>query len=40
MKRAVARGLLRRDFHDLELIGVDEKAFKKGHNYFTLVTNP
>jgi len=39
MKRAVARGLLRRDFHDLELIGVDEKAFKKGHNYFTLVTN-
>ena len=37
MKRAVARGLSRRKRIDAEFIGVDEKAFKKRHKYFTLV---
>lgn len=39
MKRAVDRGLARRELKDLHLVGVDEKAFKKGHNYFTIVSN-
>ena len=39
MKRAVERGLSRRTHEDVHLIGVDEKAFKRGHNYFTIVSN-
>ena len=37
MERAVARGLARRSIERLPAIGIDEKAFRKGHNYLTLV---
>jgi transposase len=39
MQRAVARGLKRREAEAIPRIGVDEKAFRKGHKYATLVTN-
>lgn len=38
-QRAVARGLARRKAEIVEHIGVDEKAFTKGHRYFTLVND-
>ena len=37
--RAVARGLARRDAKPPTQIGVDEKSFKKGHEYVTVVTD-
>jgi transposase len=37
MERAVARGLARRTQEDVHLLGVDEKAFCKGHEYVTVV---
>lgn len=37
MLRAVERGLLRRNGVEARRIGVDEKAWKKGHSYHTLV---
>lgn len=37
MKRAVERGLRRRDAQSPVLIGVDEKSFQKGHEYVTVV---
>jgi len=39
MERAVARGLERRQAEALPQLGVDEKAFRKGHKYFTLVND-
>ncbi len=39
MERAVARGLERRQAEPLPQLGVDEKAFRKGHKYFTLVND-
>jgi transposase len=39
MERAVARGLKRREAEAIPRIGVDEKAFRKGHKYATLVTD-
>jgi transposase len=39
MERAVARGLKRREAEVIPRIGVDEKAFRKGHKYATLVTD-
>jgi transposase len=39
MDRAVARGLARRKAEPLKYIGVDEKAFRKGHNYLTIVND-
>ncbi len=39
MERAVKRGLERREAEDLIYIGVDEKAFRKGHQYLTLVND-
>jgi len=38
-RRAVARGLARRQAEPIPYIGVDEKAFRKGHRYVTLVTD-
>jgi transposase len=35
--RAVERGLKRKKKHQLVGIGIDEVAYKKGHNYFTIV---
>ena len=39
MERAVKRGLERRQTEPVAQIGVDEKAFRKGHNYLTLVND-
>src|SRR5439155_1432854 len=39
MERAVKRGLQRREAESVTKIGVDEKAFRKGHSYFTLVND-
>ena len=39
MKRAVKRGLLRREAQRVSEIGVAEKAFRKGHSYFTLAND-
>src|SRR5207249_10885800 len=39
MERAVKRGLQRREAESVSKIGVDEKAFRKGHSYYTLVND-
>jgi transposase len=39
MQRAVQRGLKRRAAEPVPYLGVDEKAFRKGHRYATLVTD-
>jgi transposase len=39
MQRAVRRGLARRAAEPIPRLGVDEKAFRKGHRYATLVTD-
>jgi transposase len=39
IKRAVERGLRRRKAEPVRLIGVDEKAFRRGHRYLTLVND-
>lgn len=36
-RRAVARGQLRKELKRMQYIGVDEKAFRKGHRYVTVV---
>ena len=37
MRRAVARGQARKEARPIAYIGVDEKAFRKGHRYHTIV---
>ena len=37
MEKAVARGLAAKEHRAPELVGVDEKAAREGHNYLTLV---
>ncbi len=39
MERAVKRGLARRQAEEMPQLGVDEKAFRKGHKYLTLVND-
>ena len=39
MERAVQRGLQRREAETVRQIGVDEKAFRKGQSYLTLVND-
>ena len=39
MKRAVERGLERRQLDQLKHLGLDEKSFKRGHSYITLLTD-
>jgi transposase len=39
MQRAVERGLGRRAAQPLTYLGVDEKSFRKGHRYVTIVTD-
>ena len=39
MDRAVERGLSRREAEPVPRLGVDEKAFRKGHRYVTIVTD-
>jgi len=36
--RAVQRGLARRQAEPIRHLGVDEKAFRKGHQYMTVVS--
>lgn len=38
--RAVARGLLRRKLAVATELSLDEKSFKKGHNYITVLSDP
>src|SRR5712692_4495444 len=39
MERAVKRGLHRRKAEPIRHLGVDEKAFRKGHKYMTVVND-
>lgn len=39
MQRAVERGLQRRQIDSLPYVGIDEKSFRKGHNYISLLTD-
>jgi transposase len=39
MDRAVERGLNRRQAEPVKHVGIDEKAYQKGHRYFTLVND-
>lgn len=39
MGRAVERGLSRRQMEGLKNLGMDEKSFKRGHSYVTLLTD-
>jgi transposase len=39
LERAVKRGLHRRQAEPIRHLGVDEKAYRKGHKYFTLVND-
>jgi len=39
LERAVKRGLARRQAEEIPQLGVDEKAFRKGHKYLTLVND-
>jgi len=39
MERAVERGWKRREAEPIPAVGIDEKAFRKGHHYFTLVND-
>ena len=39
MERAVQRGLERRQAEPIAHLGVDEKAFRKGHSYLTVVND-
>ena len=39
MKRAVERGLLRRNEEEIPWLGMDEKSFRKGHNYISVLND-
>jgi len=39
MARAVARGMERRTIAELELVGIDEKSFRKGQDYIALMSD-
>jgi len=39
MDRAVARGLARRDKDEIPWIGMDEKSFRSGHNYISVLND-
>jgi len=39
MDRAVARGLERRETTHIPHLGIDEKSFRKGHDYITVLTD-
>ena len=39
MRRAVERGLERREMDQLKYLGMDEKSFKRGHSYITLLSD-
>lgn len=39
MDRAVSRGMKRRDAEEISWIGMDEKSFRKGHNYISVIND-
>jgi len=39
MRRAVERGLQRREIEEVRLVGIDEKSFRKGQDYIALMTD-
>ena len=39
MKRAVERGLLRRNDEEIPWLGMDEKSFRKGHHYISVLND-
>jgi transposase len=39
MERAVQRGLERRELEKLDYLGIDEKSFRRGHSYVTLLVD-
>jgi transposase len=39
MERAVQRGLARREPEEIAWIGMDEKSFRSGHNYISLIND-
>jgi len=39
MERAVQRGLARRELESLDYLGIDEKSFRRGHSYVTLLVD-
>lgn len=39
MQRAVQRGLERRELELIEYVGIDEKSFRRGHSYVTLLVD-
>ena len=39
MQRAVERGMQRRSVEELEFVGIDEKSFRKGQSYVTIMTD-
>ena len=39
MRRAVHRGLARRENHEVAWIGMDEKSFRKGHQYISVLND-
>lgn len=39
MNRAVERGLLRREEEEVPWLGMDEKSFRKGHNYISVLND-
>ena len=39
MERAVERGLARRELESVPYVGLDEKSFRRGHNYISLLVD-
>ena len=39
MERAVERGLERRELESLQYVGIDEKSFRRGHSYISLLSD-
>jgi len=39
MERAVERGLERRELESLRYVGIDEKSFRRGHSYISLLSD-
>ncbi len=39
MERAVERGLQCRDLDSLQYVGIDEKSFRRGHSYVSILTD-
>ena len=39
MDRAVERGLIVRDLEEIKHVGIDEKNFRRGHDYISVLTD-